>query len=302
MHVGNFMKKFVVLSGSAVVLSGLFLSPTFAADDPVLQVLKQIEQDAREILLRVNDLPVYIGKMMELAFNLQKNDDSASTASLQGNFATTGNMIVQDTNLQVSAIPSFNKDLLGDANAQNMPWANDVLYGTMLGQPMFNPDPRNEVGKPPTANPPYNYIKNIAGINLPHTLPKPNWQGTDENKARYIAYYNTVMGVESFNGYVLSNQLADLQNGNALTTAQMNLVTKASSSDWLAEVSSEEIGKVLRQLLIFESQNYVLTTQLLQTQKQLLAAQAMNNALTIAANQTNEGINLQRAQGAKISA
>jgi hypothetical protein len=115
-------------------------------------------------------------------------------------------------------------------------------------------------------------------------------------------YYNTVMAAESFNGYVLANQYAESQTNNGLSQAQLSLVTQASSSDWIANVASEQMGMVFRQLLMFESQLYVLMTQMLQTQKQLLIAQAMTNALLIATNQMNEGILASKAQGQPISA
>jgi len=296
----NFFPKLMVLLSTALLFTVLYVGPLRADDSTTY--LRQIAQNTTAILTDVSTLPDYITNMLKYALNMQKTDDSQQLQTLQGYFSSTGSGIVQNANVQLADQPKFNADLLGpDATKDNLPNANDLVFSTMLGQPVFNPDPRNK-GNGTPVSPPYNYIKNAAGISLPHTMPRLNWHGTSTDLTRYMNYYNTVMAVESFNGYVLSNQLAELQNGNSLTTAQMNLVTQASdSTNWIAVVASEEIGKVLRQILLFDSQNYVLTTQLLQTQKQLLSAQAMTNALLIAANQSNENIMLAKAQGIKPS-
>jgi hypothetical protein len=295
------IKKFALLGGTAITMSALYLSPLRADDATVY--LQQIAQNTTNILTNVSTLPNYIATMVTYALNMQKNDDSKSTQSMQSNFALTGNSIVQDASAQLAAQPAMNQDLFGpDANSTTLQNANDLVYSTLLGQPLYNPDPRNPPGKPATANPPYNYIKNAAGMSIPHIFPRMNWRGSATDFAKYSTYYNTIMSIESFSGYVLSNQLAELQNSNALTTAQMTLVTQASSSDWIAQIASQEIGKVLRQLLMFESQTYVLMTQALQIQKQLLTAQVMTNALLIANNQSNESMMLAKAQGIKPTA
>lgn len=299
--LNKYVRKIAILIGMAIAASAVYVSPLRA--DDATAYLKQIAQNTTDILTDVSTLPNYISTMIQYALNVQKTDDSQQTKDMQGNFAATGSAIISDVAQQLASQPTFNSDLLGtDATKETLPNGNDLVYSTMLGQPLFNPDPRNKPGAPPTANPPYNYIKNAAGMSLSHTLPRFNWRGAPTDLTKYTNYYNTIMAVESYNGYILSNQLVELQNGNGLSTAQMNLVKQASdSANWLAPVAAEEIGKVLRQILIFESQSYVLTTQLLQTQKQLLAAQVMTNALLIANNQTNEGIMLAKAQGIRPS-
>jgi hypothetical protein len=284
------------LAGACLMLSGSLYAANGGGNDSAY--LKKIADNTDAILVKVNDIPAYIVKMLEYVLNMQKIDDSEATTNMQKEFATTGKNIVDNASLQLAAQPTLNTDLLGsDITKASFPNANDVLYSTLLGQPLYNPDPRNKAGAPPTVNPPYNYVKNAAGFNLAHIAPSTSWQGKERDYSRYLNYYNTVMSVESFSGYVLSKQLAELQNGNALTTAQASLVTQASDSNWIATIASEEIGKVLRQILIFESQTYVLMTELLQTQKQLLAAQVMSNTLLIANNQTNESHLLSSAQG-----
>lgn len=107
------------------------------------------------------------------------------------------------------------------------------------------------------------------------------------------------MAVESFNAFILSSQLVDAQKGAPLSEAQVKLIAQASGSDWAKQVATEELGKVLRQILLFQSQTYVLLSDLIQTQKQLLTAQVMNNALLIITNQNNETILVSKAQGVR---
>ena len=299
----NLLKKIAALSGSAVILSALSVAPSSAeeAGDGGASVgfLKTIAENTTNILAKVNDLPNYVMKMLEYAFNMQAPDDAESSKTMQEQFALTGKAIADNANAQMGFISTLNTDQLGkDATKETLPNANDLLYSTILGQPLYTPDPRNTAGSPPAVNPPLNYIKNASAVAIAHTTPRFNWRGTPANITKYVNYYNTTMAVESYGGYILSNMLAEAQGGNALTTAQMILVAQATDSEkWFATIAAEEIGKVLRQLLMFESQSYVLMTQMLQTQKQMLAAQVMTNSMLIAANQANEKTMLSDAQG-----
>lgn len=312
----SLFKKIVAILGSVVVLSALTI-PTLNADESggasggsdtggggsggdSITLLKIIAENTTNILAKVNNVPEYITQMLSYILNMQAPDtDNPATADMQTNFASTGAAIAANANSQMALIPQLNTDQLGtDANATTLPNANDLLYSTLLNQLYFNPDPRNTPGQPPSVNPPYNYLRNASGIAISHTMPKFNWRGKPADITRYVNYYNTAMSVQSFNGFVLANLLAEAQAGNNLTTAQMNLVAAASDSEkWFKTIAGEEIGKVLRQILMFESQSYVLQTQMLQTMKQQLAAQAMANSLLVAVNQTNEKTLLNDAQG-----
>lgn len=281
-------KKMATLAGAAIVVSTLSISNSYA-DSASDSYLYYIMQYTYGTLQSLNDISA----------KLFKQDDSDATSQLQSNFASLGNTIVQNYNMQNSYQAQLTADLFGQdiktfggdkpAVLNVIGNINDLAYSTMLGLP--------PVPKAPSL--PLNYIKNAGGLTLVHTIPNPNWQGTDEDVKRYQNYYNTIMAVESFNGYVLSNQYAEYQNGNTFTTTQNNLISQASNSDWISKIATEDLGIVLRQLLMFESQNYVLTTQLLQTQKQLLAAQVMTNALTIMTQQNAEDLLVSNAQGVK---
>jgi hypothetical protein len=60
---------------------------------------------------------------------------------------------------------------------------------------------------------------------------------------------------------------------------------------------SEKIGYVLRQILLYQSQTFVLMTQIVQLQKQMVSAQVMTNATLVAVNQVNERVLAADAQG-----
>ncbi len=287
----SFLKKYLILAGAATTVSLLSITNLRAQSDT--EYLFFIKQYTYGTLLAINDL----------SSKLFKEDDSDSTAKLQSDFATLGNLIVQNFNTQNSYQKQLTADLFGQPIAsfttpidtpgvlRVIPNINDLAYSTMLGLP--------PVPKAPAL--PLNYVKNAGGLTLTHTIPNLSWQGPEEDQKRYQNYYNTIMSVESFNGYVLSNQYADFQNGNSFTTTQNELISQASNSEWISQIASEELGKVFRQILMFESQNYILTTQLVQLQKQLLTAQVMNNALTILTQQNSEDLLVANAQGVRPS-
>jgi hypothetical protein len=308
MRVVRRMMKFVLLIGVSIILTFTSLSNIWAQGGGDL--LAQIAANTAGILTNVNNLPNYMQSLGNYIISWMTNDTSSTTQQMQGSFANIGGAIVQDSTTQTAlqaqltatqfsppppASPLTPANLSAPANSPNsilnsLPNINDLAFATMLGKP---PSPK----APNVAKSPYNYIVNASGITLPHAMPGMNWQGTLTNQIKYRNYYNTLMSIESFNAYVLSSQYAEAQSGNALTTAQNTLVSQASSSTWIAQIATEELGKVLRQILMFESQSYVLLTQLVQTQKQMLAAQVMTNSILIASLQNTESLLVSNAQG-----
>jgi hypothetical protein len=251
-------------------------------------------------------------------------DKSPSTGTMQKNFTDVGNLITKNIDIKTDLQLQLNADLLNNdgnnvfntntkgnssppsiANPTNLWYANDLVYSTLLGKPYYLQDPRLNQGQPPVTkiDSPYNYIKNASGLNIYHQIPGTNWRGSVGAVGRYQAYYNTVTAVESFNSYVLSQQYAD---GNLFNDYQKQLIAQATSStdpskDWFAQIASENIGYVLRQILMYESQTFVLLTQMLQLQKQAVTAQAMTNTLLIAVNQSNENLMVSNAKGQQPS-
>lgn len=230
-------------------------------------------------------------------------DTSTNTPLLQSMFAEYTAKVVNNHTKQDDMQAQLSADLLGSGvTPQTLPTANDILYQTLQNKLYFSPDPRNPPGSPPKVNPAYNYLKNAAALNIRHTTPGFNWNGKKDDQLRYANYYNTIMAVQSYNGYLLSNDFVNGPNGNNLTPLQSALMTQASNSDWFKEVAGEpHIGWVLRQLLLYQSQMFVLMNQLIQTERQAVTAQAMTNSLIVLQNQTAEQMLLQRATGAPIT-
>lgn len=285
---------------SLTLMINIFTLPLSSAASPSENYLYNIMQYTKGTLKAVNALPSYLNNIFgRLAISWLAPDDTKSTADMQANFATIGYLAAQNAAVQNGLQQQLMADLLNQpiANfttpAQRpailniLPNVNDLSYATMLSLP--------PVPKGPAS--PYNYIKAASGISNTHAIPGANWQGSARDQLKYTNYFSTVTAIESFTAYVLSDQYAENQNGNGLNTVQTSLINQASNSTWLAQVATEELGKVLRQILMFESQNYVILTQLLQTQKKLLTAQVMTNSLLISNNLPMENLLVSNAQG-----
>jgi len=185
----------------------------------------------------------------------------------------------------------FNMALLGAVNRpSDVPFANGVSYSTLLDQPMFNPDPR---GLPP-ATIRSNYVLNASSLNHPRSLDSRAFGGSPNDVNAYLAYVKTAMAAQSFSAYVLSNHATgDAAYGPVL----QQLLADAADPGADAAIATEPLGAVLRQLLVVERQNLLLMSQLVQTTKQLLAAQAIANALAVKAGTPLEELLLERAAG-----
>lgn len=263
------------------------------------EYLYNIMQNTYGILLAVNNLPVYMQTLTDMANAWLMKDESDGTATLQGMFADMSNTYLAANDARPPLQPQLLQDLFQKATTATLPNANDLSYQTLLGMPYFAQDPRNPPGqKPPPNDPPYNYIKNASGISISHVMPSRNtFIGPDQDQTKYESFYNTLMSVESFNAYVMSGLYVDYLNGGKLTEIQNTLISQASNSDWFSQVAAERIGVVLRQILMYISQSFVLQTQMIQLQKQALTAQIMTNTLLIANASNAEQTLLQKASG-----
>jgi type IV secretory pathway TrbF-like protein len=124
-------------------------------------------------------------------------------------------------------------------------------------------------------------------------MPGSNWNGNPGDQAKYSSFYNTITAVETYNAYILSQLVTD--NLAALSTSQKALTDMANGSNFFSQVASETVGVVLRQILMFESQSFIVLTQMLEVQKQLLASQAMTNTMLMNTGTTTEQILLRKA-------
>jgi len=264
----------------------------------ILALTKIVSTNVSSILVAVNNLPNYI-------LNLTASDTTKTTASLQQNFTQLGNFLLtsSDDKVKSALMRNLNINLVtGNVNNPNpnaLPTnSNDLVYTSLLNEPLLATDPRNVKGQPPV-NYQYNYLKNASGISLVHETPTGNWQGAIQAQITYQNYYNTVVAAESFSAYILSQQYLEANQFNVI---QRNLISQASDPKaWFAQVASENLGVVFRQMLMYVSQIFILLTQLTQSQRQMVTAQAMTNTLLIANNITNEGILSSKAQGIRPS-
>lgn len=280
---------------------------TYSCRDSV-SCLKAIAANTFASLLAVSTLPTYLESASKYISNWTDPDKSESTKQIQGDFTQLGNQFITNSNavntraniIQLAA-DLFHQPVEKFTNPQNqpdilkiVPNVNDLSYGTVINLAPV------EKGATISA---YNYLKNAGGIDMNHPIPQkaPFWGGRPQDITTYTNYFNTISSVMSYNTYILDFLVAENANGNLFTPTQNDLISQASSGTWLATVATEELGMVLRQILMYQSQAYILLTQLLQTQKQMLVAQVMSNSLLIATNGTNESIMIAKAQGVPLS-
>ena len=291
-------RKIITLVIAALGTSLICILP-LRADDPQVDTsqsqqyyLAYIMTYSNQILGAVNNMPKYMDQLAKALAAFLNPDDSNTTADFQAKFSSLMNTTKNETAAQVTLLQQLQRDYIGQETRSTMPYANDMTYSTLLGKPYFDQDERKDT------NAAYNYIKNISGINIKHTTPNPSWKGSEKNKSKYLNYFTTVSSIQMLNSYLLSPLYTDYTDcsqqdtsscvSNPLSTQQQELMNKASDSGWFSQVASENLGIVFRQLLMFNSQMYVLLVQLLQTQKQQLTAQAMTNTLLILSNQPAE--------------
>ncbi len=283
----------VIAAFFTVLAISILCSPAIRAQNSEA-LLQQIANNTAGILQTINQIP----PMLATFFNnwMGTDDPQKTTANLQNIFGNMSNAALTNSASQLTLQNQLTTDFLGSsATPQNMPFANDIVFQTMLGQLYYTPDPR--AAKNASINPAYNYLKNVSALNVSHATPSANWRGSADNQQRYVNYYLTASAVQSYDAYVLSQIYVNLMNGNTFTQQQTALLKQAGDSSWFSQVASENLGLVLRQLLMYSSQTFLLLTDMLQTEKQMLAAQAMTNSLLIISNQQTESNLLDKATG-----
>lgn len=294
------------ISGALLILS--LSTPVFAQTES--GAMGSLLQTAQAILNDINQFPAYIESITEMAEDWLEPDESDFTATNQATFTLLGQQYMANNQYQNQVQSRLLTDLfnINNSNAVKMPYVNDLTYTTLLGSPILSPDPRTNPpansGITPAVNldPAYNYIKNASGLVVPLTPPSNSWSGPTQARTDYTNMYKTLASVQTFNAYVLGGLYAQYKSQNDLTKAGKTnqtqfLIQQATNPNWFTQVASEKLGVVLRQILLFDSQSYVLLSQMQETQKQALAAQAMTNSLLILINQNSNYLLLQRAQG-----
>jgi len=289
-------KKTIAIGTTLFAMSLLTLTPAKAAksesSSEKTKISKKREQGAdetkTEFYLRL--ITVYTRGSMTALNSWLLPDESETSINMKTGFKTASDYVAANTKKQNEEQPILTAGLLTPApDVFTPPYINDFTYQSILdkSKPIDTSDER--LKNDPNLDLPLNYIKNAAGLNFHHVAPDKTWtKGGNKALNTYKNFYTTVSSIQSYNGYILSGLYADAVMGNQLTTQQNDLMDKASSDDWFAQVAGESAGIVLRQILMYDSQIFVLLTQILQTQKQALAAQAMSNTLLVLGNRFTE--------------
>lgn len=303
-HFKNFTKKIVIGSMAAIALSTIY-TPTLLAGtggaagttdatgagggSSLLAKIAEYTNGTLTALTSTNN-PVVVAIVAALT-NLTAPDNATNPASptptLQNSFTTYVTQSAASDTAQTSMQPRLISDFFGaDITGQNTPYANDLAFTSLLGNPVLSPDPRKDAASIDSG---LNYIRYASGLNLNHAVPGNDWTGSASDQKRYINYFNSVIAIQTFDAYILSRLYTDTKNG--IPAAQTALINQASDpTTWFATITSESIGAVLRQTLMYQSQSYIVLTQILETEKMLLAAQAMNNTSIILSGQMSEAM------------
>jgi hypothetical protein len=209
---------------------------------------------------------------------------SVANSSLSALTSSSGNPLSNYNTIQMNAI---------SANSTNLPNAADLTFSTVLGQPLLW-DGSTDSKK--IAAHSLNWITNASGLNIQHVIPNPSWQNTGGtyNYGVYNNYFNAAMTAASFDAYALST----LQSNNTLAQAEQTVMTQLSDmSNWLATIETENIGWVLRQILMFQSIGVVYLIHLAQINENILTASVITNNLIMSSNQQWENNMVLKAQG-----
>lgn len=306
------IKKLSLALGTASLAATLFVQSAKAdsIDQPYLQNIQtytqNIQNTSNSILTTVNNIFAALVELSTLAATMLATDNGSSQpidwstqwTNEQTWLSTLGNDAMTNETNQYGMQQNLVTTFFGPTNINVSPPTlpnpvnvNDLSYTTLLGQLLVTPDPRTGV------NPAMNYLVNASGLGMPITIPGAGMRGDAVSRKNYTNYYNTVTAVQTYNAFILSRLYEDaqtLQNDNSL---RGQLIAQSSNSAWFSSVIANDLGWVLRQILLYNSQMYVLMDQLVQTQKQMLTTLAMNNTLAMV-NAQMQGFNLlKQAQG-----
>lgn len=290
------------------------------------QILTQIKVNTDNILKKLDQLPTMLTELLNITKAEDMQNQTSVIAASQANMDKLGQYFqfgsVRDPDSKDANndnIDAFNNTLielqkdafansqtaegkLYDANSfkvakdgaapinQIYTDINSFSYPTIIGLPPLTDKTKVD---PSWVS---SYIKSASGATLFHRKPNVINPGSAFQKS-YSAYFNLANAVQSFNNYVLGKYLL---RGGEISQQQSVLYRKASNGAYLSSIASQPIGYVLRDILLFQSQQYVLTSKLVEIQREALMATVMTNALLIASNQQAEDSLYDQTQKVKI--
>jgi hypothetical protein len=234
-----------------------------------------------------------VGALTNLTSPDNATNPASPTPALQSSFTTYVAQSAASTAAQATLQQTLLAPLIGNLPVAKVPFANDLAFTSLLGAPtpIFNPDPRPNAKSIDSG---LNYIQFASGLLIQHAVPDPTWKGSAGDQIRYGNYFSAMSAAQTFNAYILSQLYEDTKN--TVPAAQTALINQASDpANWFAIITNESIGAVLRQMLMYQSQSYIVQTQILQNQKMQLAAAAINNTLLMLSSQASEGLLVRKA-------
>jgi len=282
------MKKNIIIFLTTIGIGCGVVSTAYAEDSESSSIVEVLNQ----ILSVVQEFATSFQTYSDAWLNPDTSDSYVALLPDLSNYMTnTWNNI----DVQNSIQRQLTNTMLNNATPPT--FINDVSYMTVLGEPYQAQDSQGNDVDPKAAT--LNYVTNISAANVTHDLPKARWQGSAKAKSRYENFIKTIMSVQTYNQYVLSDFYANVANERALTQTQIDLKNKLTDQEgWFKHVSeAENIGNILREILMFQSQLYLVSLQSIEAQRQLIASIAATNSLIILGNQFTEDTLKQKAGG-----
>ncbi|HTM63586.1 MAG TPA: hypothetical protein VL360_03695 [Gammaproteobacteria bacterium] len=293
----DLLKKTIILVISALCIVIVYIGPSGAATLSE-NYLAQIAQNTYNILSFIQNPQNFAGLAASLM--TQDTDDSSIIMKTQGDFAKLGSNFTSTPALAMQLSPRLTADIVNRPLADfggkdpkillDIPDINNISYGSLLGS---SPVPSSPFDA-------YEFIKIASAANTIHPVPTATWEGNKDAIAKYKSFFNTVAAVESFDSYVLSKLTfsTSLKNNDTIN----NLVNTASNSEWIAKIATEELGPILREILLFQSQNLIINVQIEDHLRDLVNLQVMTNSLLIKTGALNELQLINDAKGKNIGA
>jgi hypothetical protein len=274
------IRKCSLVMATSLLGTALLSQPAYAQSEGVIiSLLASIQNITHSILVQIQQTPAYFEAITQMAVSWIETKDPANTiANNQFAFAELNTNYAANVDAQKALTQDLTLQFLSNNGNLNPPENTNELSATVLwGQMLVKQSDADKKAKKDINVYTKNYITNLTGANFILDRPNPVLGKKTDSAIKYINFYNTLSAVQSYNTYVLGGLLKQ-QTEEAPSTYLMN---QASSSDWFTQVATEPLGLVLRQILMYSSQNYVQLERLVKLQRQQVAEQAMTNTLLI---------------------
>jgi hypothetical protein len=281
-QIKNWIKKSLKSIVLAVIFTGALNTPCQAQDEAILN---EILTATNNILAAVQAMPGLIQgyltsdlkDIVQMANNLNSTTDPNNIIGTnQTNFTTVFNDYNTAIGQQQTLGQTLTQLYMTNNNKNSLPTnANELNYGILQGQ-LIAP-PADPAQKPDINSLAQNYLMHASGIEFSLEPPTATWAAS-KAKDQYIALFNITNSIASYNNYILSS-LSQQQDQD---TNRLTLMKQATDpSFFFSNIQTENLGLVIRQILMYVSQLYVVADRQLKIQQQQLAATAMTNSLLL---------------------